>query len=417
MDFRQIGYNPSFIIDQIPDRFGGKQEDYLQRTRQIIQETAQKISICKLKGGNLKALFIEIAAELSQKRNEIAKDHQTENSECFGIRRDHYYPGRVSFIWLSEKYIKYNQQLLKRFSTYLTKMDPTNTGNFKEKHVIKETFLGRTTELTIEVFDTQGLRDKGYVMGGYLPLEIAEDVLLKTKDHEWSEGKVKDYRERFKNFKTVSPQKYQIWRFNQHFSNMLKKFPSPGNLGINPQVVLQTYPKEEADILIGNMKSRYIHVVLRTSVNQKMYRMTDYLTWMYENWDWVNRKDPNHHPIQRMQERSICGVLHQDEFLIEETLNEVAVHFEKAISWDRSHQSLQDLKDLMKPYWFVNVHNMRDVRGLSAENEWLEEAIFHALDVKMTRKSEHLVDLIALANPLYSDFCREYDEVTELSFF
>lgn len=416
MDWREIGYNPSFIVNQEPNRFGDKQEDYTQRARQIIQDTANKISMCKGKGGDLKALFFEIIADLSQKRNEIAKDHQTEDYQNFGKRRDAFYPGHVSDLWLAKPYEKYNKQLLKRLSFYLKEMDPSHKGHFKEKHTIKENYLGRTTELTIEVFDMAGLFAKGYGKGDYFPAEISIKVLADIKDHEWSEEKILDYRNRFKKFKTDSPQNYQNWRFTEIFIRMNQLFPSPANQGISPSVVLQAYPKEKAGILIGNMKSRIVHVILRTNVNQKMYRMTDYLTWMYENFAWLNEKNLNHHPIQRMQERSTCGLLHQDEFLIEDTLKEVSSLFEKAVSWDRNTQSLQDLKDLMKPYWFVNVHNMRDVRGLAAENEWLEQAIFLALDVKMTRKSEELVDLIALANPLFSDFCTEYDRVTDLNF-
>lgn len=116
------GYQSSYIVGRHPGRFGNFQDDYLVKSEQIIEGTAQKIIQCKEEKGDLQRLFFEIIVELSAKRAQIAKEHQTEQAKEFGQRRDAYYPGRISHVILAQVYQEYGDKLTETFSNYLREM-------------------------------------------------------------------------------------------------------------------------------------------------------------------------------------------------------------------------------------------------------------------------------------------------------
>lgn len=409
-------YQPRFIISQDPGRFGGQQEDYLRRANSAIEDAAAKICVCRQTKGDLKEHFHVLIRQLSLTRAQIAKDHHTQDAERFGFRRDAYYPGCRSTLGLGGVYEKYNRKLLTLFSTYLKSME--SNGIFVKKElVITDKCDERISKLQIRILNLQDIEDQGYTKDpqDYLPDDLKDVEKLIGMDLNAKE--IGKYHQKFRRFKKEAAQDYRTRKIACviQIINSPEYCPSPESLGLSVQTVRAHYPKEVSKVVLGNRKSMYVHVLLRTEVDGDLYAMTDYITWMYEKKQWVQYKCPEHHPIKRMTERSKVMLLHQDEYLIEKTLEEIAKVFERAAMWDRNSQDLQALKDIMALFCYLSAHNIRDVRGSAAETEWLECAIYESLKVEAKYDKERMVDLEAFANPLFSQFKKAYCEMVELT--
>ncbi len=120
-------------------------------------------------------------------------------------------------------------------------------------------------------------------------------------------------------------------------------------------------------------------------------------------------------PVDRMLKCSKVMLLHQDEYLIQDTLKEISNVFKTAITWNKNLQDVKTLKDSMALFCFLSAHNMRNVRGSASETEWLEQAIYRSLGVNVSiEQNRKMVDLEAFANPLFNDFIKVYDEVVQI---
>lgn len=407
-------YNPSLTVQQFPNFYGGQQDDYLNRARKIIEETGDKIAIAMRNGDNLKEFFFTVIADLSLKRQEIAKDHNTKASHAFGFRRDMDSPGKIAMLLLKPPYEKYNQKILSLIGKYL-KLCETTPGQFKTQK-FESNYRGQTSTLNVEVLNLKDLSTKGYNKSEqeYLP------DYIKNHEHYCKENitgsSASDLREKYLKFKKESLESYNKIIGGFATRALIIECPSPSQLKIDPNSVRELYPKEKADEILGNLKSLYVHVTFRTSVNNQLLPMTRYVTWMYENYDWLHKKTPTEHPIERMKLCSTVLMIHQDEFRIQETLLEIAKIFETVVKWDRNAQSINDLKETMALLMHLATHNIRDRRGTAAENEWLEAAIYHALGLNFKSDKTKSVDLEAFANPFLKDFVTLYKDMTNLSF-
>jgi hypothetical protein len=412
-------YYPSYIVSQRPNRFGGQQEDYLVRSRQIIHETAEKIIRCRESGGDLKKLFFEIIAELSRHRAQIAKDHRTNDAEHFGKRRDEFFPGRTSTVVLRKPYEEYGNKLLDLFSKYLGKMDLKGDGQFQKEYEVEETYNGKLSRLHFEVLDVKDLLGKKYVtpLKDYLPRYVpTQDELMSMKDEDWTEEKILEVREKFRKFKAENPEGYRLRRINLALYIVDVHHPSPSAYKIAPALVREKFSKDEANTILGNMKSLRVRAVLRTEIGGKLNALTEYYTWMYETGAWLEDKLPSEHPINRMKQCSKVLILHQDEYSIQPTLEDIAKIFESAVSWNKQTQTLDELKDTMALLFHRATHNIRDLRGTAAANEWLQGAIFDSLKVENEVDKDKMLDLEAFTHPFLSDFAQVYHQMTQLKF-
>lgn len=416
---RVNSYNPSYIVSQDATKYGGNQSDYLAKAEKAIVAAADKISACRKKGGDLKALFFEVIKDLSLQRSEIARVNRTNEWEAFGKRRDVYYPGMCSTLILGKIYQAYNEKILKLLAGYLKQMESKEEpGQFAKEMLIKDSCDGKQWTLKIEVLNLKDLDEKNYTLN---PPQFFPDYILNKKFLEgfdkWTDEDIHEYRQKFRRFKNESPENFRAWRQSCAVTNLFGKCPSPSALGLTEQQVWTKFSPEQAQEIIGNMKSLYVVSTLRMELEpNKLYPLTQYFTWMYENKDWYYEKNPDHHPIKRMQERSKVMLFHQDEFLMDTTLQEISKIFEKCVTWNSRTETTQALKDRMALLTYLATHNIRDVRGTAAENEWLECAIYRSLGVDYSIEREKgMVDLEAFANPLFSKFKEVYSKMVNIS--
>lgn len=96
-------------------------------------------------------------------------------------------------------------------------------------------------------------------------------------------------------------------------------------------------------------------------------------------------------------------ILHQDRFLLKETLNEIAKIFKQAMQWDRS-QPIQALKNDVGLFRYLFAHAMPFSRGSAAVAEWIEKLIYRAHHFDCQHATHTMGDLEAFVAPLWPTF-------------
>jgi hypothetical protein len=157
----------------------------------------------------------------------------------------------------------------------------------------------------------------------------------------------------------------------------------------------------------GEEKTHFLVFSLRHQVLGKLYATTQYVTWLHR----IPGEDLQS-TLERAQMHSKFRVIHQDIFLVEDTLRECEALFERVLEWDHS-MGLDELKERMAPLIYLLTHNHRDIRGGAAANEWLERGIYKAFGFHILAPTTRMVDLNAFAN-VYKEFVVEYKDSFDL---
>ena len=386
-------YNPTFIFSRDPQRFGGQQADYLRRANLAIDAAAVKIAAAKgekLEFKALTTLFFEIIDDFSRARAEIAQAHSPAEAEFFGKRRDQV-PERIAVTPFSNEYEEYGEKIMAYLYEILKTMElPYAPGTFtKSVHTLEETCLGRKFTLQTEVLDNAELKRRrwGEISRKDLP-EYVQTAWQRFEEANTPEN-IAQFQAAFSKFKTENPTDYHRAKLGEVCRVMNRCYPPP-RFGGPPE----------------NMKSLWVRAVLRVEINKKMVAITQYFTWMYERGEWIEDKNRDFHPLEFMRRHSKVFVMHQDCFLIEETLQDIAQIFARVIqSEDR-----REVKDQMALLLGLSSLSVRDMRGSAAQGEWLEEAIFRGLEISCIKNSDKLVDLEAITPP-FSAFIKRYDQM------
>ncbi len=83
-----INYNPSFIYNISPEKFGNHQKDYLDKSILNIKNISQILQKAKANQDDFKKLFFTLLDDLGRSRGQLAKAHKSEDAELFGVRRE-----------------------------------------------------------------------------------------------------------------------------------------------------------------------------------------------------------------------------------------------------------------------------------------------------------------------------------------
>jgi hypothetical protein len=154
-----------------------------------------------------------------------------------------------------------------------------------------------------------------------------------------------------------------------------------------------------------NLKSFNVVATSRIKVNGKSYAASQYITWLY--------RDFQTDPLTRMKECSKVVIMHQDKFLVEETLKEISKIFAKIVLWDKKDP--QELKETMAIFRRYFAHAMPKERGSAAEAEWYERMLYLSHDYLVTYNNKVMIDLEALTSTLDSNFVADYPAMIKLT--
>ena len=371
----------SYIVERSPDKYGGQQKRYLTEVEALVTETAATFHKAVAQRANLTELFHKTLISLSAIRQSIAKAHGTADAELFGIRRDGaIFPGPCALTSLRSPYEQYHKRLLPYIQKHLSTMRHT-LKEFQET-VLKipgEPCLGRASSIEFSILTFEAMKT-------------------------WPVSQSEVYANICKLCSLPIPEgPFELEQLNQLIKNktamqrLKERYPEDYKRLKISQIILH------ARTAFEGKKSDWVLVTIRSEVNGKMYALSQYHTWLY--------RDFKEDPIEHMTGRSVVSLIHQDPFLIEGMLVDIAAIFKQAIEWDRG--SLKTLQNHVALFQYELAHAMPLIRGSAAVSEWFEMAIYRFHGFNLTYHPKKMVNLEALTL-LPKPFVDSYEGMLEL---
>ncbi|MCX6990875.1 MAG: hypothetical protein NTX49_07435 [Chlamydiae bacterium] len=393
----------SYITERNPGKYGGRQEDYISQSHRAIEVATRQIGVGVSEGKDVTALFYEVLRDLSAARQNIAIAHGTNSAESFGRKRElpctpeelargenARYIGAFTLLD-GEEYSEYNSLFLDRLQRALRTLRHDIRGFSQTTYEETKKVLGRVNKFSAEVLTGEVL-----LRLGTIPTieELNAAITIEGRKPE----NIIDFvnsREAMLSLKSSAPDLDKRLRMSHYLKALAIECPSPTKMATpSGEVIVAGNP--------GNLKSMYVLATNRLEVDGKLYAISQYLTWMYCNY--------SEDPVDRMKRHSKVMVIHQDTFLIETTLKNIAKIFQEAILWNRDKEGLTDLKNKVALLRYEFSHNMPFQRGSAAIAEWLEAAVYryHGF-TEFRHVKTSLTDLEALTSLTVDDFMKRYD--------
>ena len=298
---------------------------------------------------------------------------------------------------LGRPYEKYNERLLPIIQKYLRPIERT-LKEFKQKEMTINTgkFANISSRLDISILSVEN-RDQWaptYTQEYYHKLCALCEVTpiggaFRPDTHFNSLSKNRDAMQKLKQ---ISPVDYK----------KLKIVP----------VLLDCYNN------FTGRKSDWVLATVRTEIDKKMVALSQYVTWMNRDFE----TDPVEHMIEetlvceggeikkKISRNSDLTILHQDPFLIDMTLNEIAKLFKQAIEC----RDVAVLSKTVAHLRYLYSHTMPFCRGSSATCEWLEQAIYLFQGYNLEYDKSLLIDMEAITLPL-KNFVELYPSMIKLT--
>ena len=380
-----MAVSSNYITDRRPDFYGGQQAEYLEFADQTINDGVVQLRTGMGGKKDPSELFFELLGTYQRKRHEIALKHQTKNGEKFGEPRTGKDVPGVGFALtgLYGQYEEYNTLFKEQLFPLIFKMSHNLREFYEKKTFVEETCLGRKIKFALEVKDTAETKELTSP-----PTEAQVQAALGTdKSYEEIQN---DYGLMLR-LKKERPEWYQKLNMRRILDQLNIDFPSPFQSGI-------------CEGNMGNLKNLYVIGTLRIQIEDKMYAISRYVTWLYT--------DYSIDPVVRMMEHSKVYIVHQDTFLIDETLQEISRVFAKAVLWNKEKDSLKGLKETVALIRFLFAHCMPSSRGDGAIGDWLELTIYRYHGFSDTRYNPNKLPCFeALSTLFLSTYVRNYADI------
>lgn len=373
----------------------------ISRAKKVIEQTVTQITKALEEQRDLEALFFEVLAKLGEERNCIALDHCEVKGEEFGLRRDKgpKWKGFNTCTPLDERYEQYSQNALKYIAKVVKEMPPS----------AKETKLQEMQqEVKFEIIDSGTVKKEPWstlkpdllwerlqiLLGPSLPKEAKPEPKAQLYEVIWHD------KEASRLFKEKDPALYECVKYWITMRELQVRSPKLEPL---PSFDHQPIPQNSDKRKVCNPVPYFLLVKIRIEIEGKPYDLSQYLIWLYGTL--------GEDSASRIQLCSKVMILHQDPFLIEPTLKEIAKIFAKALQWDRKDQ--RELLHQMALMRYLFAHAMPFSRGSSAIGEWMEVAMFRTLGFsKFDYNLDRHIDLEALSSISLSQYTKKYEEIT-----
>lgn len=393
-------FSPStYIIDQNPYKYGGQQENYKAVANEAIGLGLKKLQGCPKTEDKLTALFFEILEDFGKVRRSIALSHQTYHAEQFGKRRDidgecdHYHT------FLEEVYEGYNKIFLARIAELLKPYKMDKKDHPKIKVALESSYEDCKSSFEIEILEGQDPQILVWNSHHDLPADFPSHLIKKREKNKGLETHDKELLRRgCEKLKKENPEKYKIYKMQTLFLKLQKEFPSPKPIFDKNGKLLRLEGVE------GNLRSFYALATARFLVNGKMYASSQYLIWLY--------RDFQNHPLTRMQQETKVMTIHMDNFLISDSLKEVAKRFVQSVM--SNDEKLDDLKRHVGLFRFYLAPTMPWERGSASCGDMFETMVYRFHKYQVTYNNKKMVDLEASTTPLVEEFMGNYDLMIHL---
>jgi hypothetical protein len=325
----------TYIVDRSPNKYGGQQQDYLEQVNHIARETAEAFNTAVESKADLEELFHKTLASLGDARHRIAQEHGTEKADLFGVRRDQEpFPGISIITPLGHPYEEYNQRLMSMLYRHLKIMEHDLEKFYETKSkILEKKCLGRASSIEFEILTYDTLKEwpsKNYFFERYK--KLCEPCSIPSTETPFDPKSLRDLMENkdaMQRLKQASIEDYKRLKITEAIFEITHLYKDEGK------------------------KSDWVLVTMRSEVEGNMYAFSQYLTWLY--------RDFQRDPIEKMKEQSIISILHQDPFLIDPMLEDVAKIFKRAIEW--KGDNVKVLKNHVALLQYELAHAMPFIRG------------------------------------------------------
>lgn len=395
--------------------YSNNQADFIARSQMVIGKCCEDIQAARESGQDLGTLFFSILDIMAKERQQIALDHGTEDAPYFGRSRLHS-TSDVNVTGLGQRgdvgarYKPYNDTMMANIQQILSGAIPLRGDPETKQFQIKDQFEGRRSSFEIELLTPKELRERQWdrevhseLLSTFAKLQLrrnpayqridAENFLSSSQDLQLAE----EFHTDQKKLKKHRPDIYVQKKMNYVLEALVKTFPSPKKI---------FHSDGTFDHLDGDpayLKNIFVLCKVRIEIDGKMYALSEYITWTYQNF----AQDP----VDRLSGSSIT-IIHQDRYLIEATLKEVSMIFKRCLEWDCTSG---DVKDLIKQVGLIRylfAHTMPYMRGSAAISESLEEVIYRDRGFVFSRIENKSADLEAFVAPMWPTFIQELYQET-----
>ena len=279
----------TYIVSREPNRYGNKQAEYVAESKKIIAEGTSQIQKAISDGADLKKAFNPLHELLEKGRNAIAVASGTKDAHAYGLMRNSDEAinkgyGHAFTLLAGDAYIEYGTKKLASIQDILREM-LVNPRQFKEtRRVITEkTSLGRQSTFEIEILSIDEIEKRKWDQPVDLSANKKADKILKNR-HSTPFQRVKA-------LKNAMPELYERHKMADH----LNRFHN-------------SYPDE--------VKTHFVLATASLEINGKLMPISQYLTWM--------KVDDAKDPMELMTEKSRVAIIHLDETLLDEVLEDVS---------------------------------------------------------------------------------------------
>lgn len=420
-------YTPEYFSPLVKEGMFGKcaEKPFLRASHDAIKLVAKSI----LEAG-VKTDFHGLLAELSEIRKKVAIESGTPMAERFGARRNEMHaPFSYPFLILSGQYILAGLDVSQNVYSILAEAASKESS---AEDIFSKPFQithqdSAVSSFTLELLSQEMIRAKGLNtvrwnrgLGGYAADSLVDpyvycgfcengeesyELFLRNKrPHLLGEAMLLSFQQRIslkESWKEIVKKEKE--RDREELATKFKDFKRQKHLlegdgyhGIKLAKALRNLEVEFGETELEEEiwpKTHFLIYSLRHEVGGKLYATSKYVSWLSR----IPGEDLDD-TLDRAQKNSRWLVMHQDIFLLEDTINECEKLFRDVLQWKPARGS-DELKEKMAPLIYLLTHSHRDCRGTAAMNEWLERGIYKSFGFDMLSLSTRMIDLDAFCNP------------------
>lgn len=358
------------------------QVDFIASGQRAVEGGLELLSGKKL---STPTLFEELLDYLGNHRHEIALRHGSTDAKDFGIRRVE--KGIISVTVLAgAQYGTYGPDFVERITDIVSiwkkpcekmRLSKGCAGFKKESLSADGRCLGLLTRTEIEVLDQKpGVTRFSHYDGDELERACKEKGVTNPLT---SEGTMEEYQA----FKRVLPNLYRKVVNRAALVRMHEELPPP-----------------------KYQKSFYVVTTPRLEMNGGLVALSKLITFGYCS----GQGDL----AETMKTNSRVMVVHQDRFLIEQTLELAKSFFLKALTWNSSKPK-KSLIESVGMVRYLLAHTMPFKRGSATIAEWVEQILYKTHEFSVEFEKPIKVDLVALTTFRAEEFMAEYQGSVHLT--
>jgi Avirulence protein len=391
----------NYIASKDPSRFGGNQANYLERSHAIIESGAAQIKKGIEEKKDLQQLFFSILADFAQERSRIAVENGTKKSHYFGFKRMDC-AAIVEYTPLAGIYSEFNGKALSFFESLLKGALPLKGEPGTKSWCKEDAYLGHRCFFKGNLFTS-----KDRIECEWNKLVSTKLMLCRESEPHALNVSVNECEAKKMEFSHSEEEKANLKVYNDSLKKIKEKYfwlYEHRKMNLILQNIVRTYqrflPRERSNPLLCSYDKILIHGEFQIEINGKIYPLSEQMVMTYQD----GQKDP----IERMKD-SLVIVVHQDRYLIDETLQAIASIFEKVLQEDASN--IEKLKDQGALIRYLFAHAIPFIRGSAAIGEWYEKTIYRVHGYECIHNATTMGDLEALTT-LWSTFRKERYDVT-----